>query len=48
MINAKRTDKGLVTELLSAAFNDNLSVNYIIRQEDKRKERILALMDYSF
>ncbi|RKR83410.1 acetyltransferase (GNAT) family protein [Mucilaginibacter gracilis] len=48
MINAKRTDKCLVTELLSAAFNDNLSVNYIIRQDDKRKERILALMDYSF
>ncbi|EHQ25477.1 GNAT family N-acetyltransferase [Mucilaginibacter paludis] len=48
MINAKRNDKGLVTELLTAAFNDNLSVNYIVRQDDKREERIRALMDYSF
>ncbi|EHQ27503.1 GNAT family N-acetyltransferase [Mucilaginibacter paludis] len=48
MICAKRTDKPLVTDLLSAAFNDNLSVNYIVRQDDKRKQRIRALMDYSF
>lgn len=48
MIPAKRADKRLVTELLAAAFNDNFSVNYIVRQDDKRKQRILALMDYSF
>jgi ribosomal protein S18 acetylase RimI-like enzyme len=48
MRSAKRTDKLLITNLLSAAFNDNLSVNYIVRQDDKRKKRIRALMDYSF
>ncbi|EHQ27515.1 GNAT family N-acetyltransferase [Mucilaginibacter paludis] len=48
MICAKRTDKLLVTDLLSAAFNDNLSVNFIARQDEKRKQRIHALMDYSF
>lgn len=48
MIPAKKDDKQLITELLTAAFNDNSSVNYIVRQDDKRRERILALMDYSF
>ncbi|RKR84291.1 acetyltransferase (GNAT) family protein [Mucilaginibacter gracilis] len=48
MRSAMRTDKPLVTDLLSAAFDDNLSVNYSVRQDDKRKQRIRALMDYSF
>lgn len=48
MRSATRTDKPLVTDLLSAAFDDNLSVNYIVHQNDKRKQRIRALMDYSF
>lgn len=45
---ARKTDKLLVTDLLSTAFNDNLSVNYIVCQDDKRQQRIRALMDYSF
>lgn len=48
MIRATRNDKLLITDLLSAAFNDNLSVNYIVRQDDKRKERIRMLLEYSF
>lgn len=44
MISAKRSDKPLVTDLLSAAFNDNSSVNYIVRQDDKHKAWIRALM----
>lgn len=48
MRGATRRDKPRVTDLLSAAFNDNQSVNYIIRQDDKRRQRIRALMDYSF
>lgn len=48
MIRAKKDDKQLIAELLIAAFNNNSSVNYIIRQDDKRNERILALIDYSF
>lgn len=48
MTCAKRTDKLLVTELLCEAFNDNLSVNYIILQDKKHEQRIRALMDYSF
>ncbi len=48
MRSATRNDKLLVTDLLSAAFDDNLSVNFIVRQDDQRKARIHALMDYSF
>lgn len=48
MRSATKTDKPLVTDLLSAAFNDNLSVDYIVKQDDKRKQRIRALMEYSF
>lgn len=48
MRSATRTDKLLTTDLLSAAFNDNLSVNYIVRQDERREQRIRALMDYSF
>jgi GNAT superfamily N-acetyltransferase len=48
MIKADNVDKKLVIELLSRAFDDNQSVNYIVRNDDKRTERIAALMDYSF
>lgn len=47
MIKAGKEQKQLVIELLTEAFNYNQSVNYIVRQ-DKRTERIAALMDYSF
>ncbi|RZK08822.1 MAG: GNAT family N-acetyltransferase, partial [Flavobacterium sp.] len=30
------------------SFEDNQSVNYIVKQDSKKKERIRALMDYSF
>lgn len=42
------SDKPLVVKLLALSFEKNQSVNYIIRQDHKRKERIRALMDYSF
>lgn len=48
MIKAAATDKDLIVEILSGSFNDNPSVNYIIRQDSKRLKRIAALMDYSF
>lgn len=48
MRSATRNDKLLITDLLSASFNDNLSVNYIVRQDEKRKRGIRALIDYSF
>jgi ribosomal protein S18 acetylase RimI-like enzyme len=48
MIKAGRNDKPLVIDILSNSFEDNQSVNYIVKQDSKRKERIRALMDYSF
>jgi hypothetical protein len=40
--------KALIIELLCKAFDDNISVNYIVKQDSKRKRRIQKLMEYSF
>ncbi|QJD98567.1 GNAT family N-acetyltransferase (plasmid) [Mucilaginibacter robiniae] len=48
MIKAGKADKPLIIDILSNSFEDNQSVNYIVKQDSKRKERIRALMDYSF
>lgn len=41
-------DKEHVVNILASSFDDNKSVNYIIKQDVKRKERIRSLMEYSF
>ena len=48
MRRATKQDKSLVIKILSSAFEDNRSVNYIVRQDKFRWKRIEALMDYSF
>ena len=48
MKNAKSTDKNLVIELLESSFDTNMSVNYIIPQNQNRAKRKRALMNYSF
>ena len=48
MIKAKYSDKNLVVDILTKSFNTNQSVNYIVRQDAKRVQRVRALMDYSF
>ena len=48
MIRADIEDKNRIVEILSKAFDDNKSVNYIIQQDAKRKQRIRNLMEYSF
>lgn len=48
MVLATSADKDIIVSLLSEAFDDNKSVNYIVRQDEKRKDRIKALMEYSF
>ncbi len=48
MIRAGIEDKNRIIEILSNAFDDNKSVNYIIPQDAKRKERIRKLIAYSF
>lgn len=48
MMKATMQDKATVVSLLSEAFEGNKSVNYIVRQDGKRLERIRSLMEYSF
>lgn len=47
----KRVDssqKSVVVDILSRSFDDNKSVNYVVKQDSNRGERIRGLMDYSF
>lgn len=48
MLKAETADKELLTQILSKSFEQNQSVNYIVRQDGKQLNRIDALMDYSF
>lgn len=48
MIRATPNDKELVAEILIRSFVDNKSVNYIIKQDEKREQRLKHLMEYSF
>jgi ribosomal protein S18 acetylase RimI-like enzyme len=48
MNRAQPYDKELVADILTKSFLDNRSVNYIIKQDEKREQRIKALMKYSF
>jgi ribosomal protein S18 acetylase RimI-like enzyme len=41
-------DKQLVIDILQEAFDDNKSVNYVVRQDNNRLTRIRGLMEYSF
>jgi ribosomal protein S18 acetylase RimI-like enzyme len=48
MIKATYEDKDLVVDILTDSFQTNQSVNYIVKQDSKRIQRVRALMDYSF
>ncbi len=48
MKKAEYNDKALLVDILSKSFESNKSVNYIVKQDEKRLKRIKALMDYSF
>ena len=49
-VDMKRSDfdqKSLVADILSKAFDDNKSVNYVVKQDENRQGRICGLMEYS-
>ena len=48
MKTATINEKQIVVDLLTLSFMDNQSVNYIIRQDERKAKRIRALMDYSY
>lgn len=43
-----KLDKDRVLDILVRSFDDNRSVNYIVRQDARRAARLRALMDYAF
>lgn len=43
-----RLYKNTVVEILSKAFDDNQSINFIVKQDEKRQRRIRQLMSYCF
>lgn len=48
MKRAEVNQKSLVVEILAKSFDDNKSVNYVIKQGPSRQVRVRGLMDYSF
>ena len=48
MIEAGEIHKARVIDILSDCFDTNRTVNWIVKQDSKRKERIRSLVDYSF
>lgn len=48
MLKATLNDKNLVVNILTQSFDDNKSVNYVVKQDKQRKLRIQRLMEYSF
>ena len=48
MKKALPSQKPLIVDILSKSFDDNKSVNYVVKQDGIRQERIKGLMDYSF
>ena len=40
MKKAEYSDKNLVVDILSKSFDGNQSVNYIVKQDEKRAERL--------
>jgi hypothetical protein len=48
MRKASIMDKTHVIQILAKSFSDNKSVNYVVKQDQKKEERIKALMEYSF
>lgn len=48
MIKAVKADKNEVIDILYASFENNQSVNYIVKQDRHKARRLRYLMEYSF
>lgn len=48
MIKSLNNDKKNVVRILAEAFEHNQSVNYIVKQDQLRFQRLIGLMDYAF
>lgn len=47
MKKATKEDRELIIKILTNSFDENQSVNYIVKSDNKRAQRITALMSYS-
>lgn len=45
---ADKTNRKLVLDILCSSFDDNKSINFIVKQDAKRRNRLRNLMKYSF
>jgi len=48
MWKATPSDKSFILDILTRSFDDNKSVNFVVKQDHNRVDRIRNLMDYSF
>jgi hypothetical protein len=48
MHKASLNDKETIVDLLCKTFDTNISANFIVKQDNKRKERLRVLMNYAF
>ncbi len=48
MIRADKQHKKQVVNILTESFNNNKSVNYVVKQDNRRVKRISSLMEYAF
>jgi hypothetical protein len=48
MRKADTSDKPVILDILTKSFDANNSVNYVVKQDQNRVDRIRNLMDYSF
>lgn len=48
MRKANGNDRPIVIDILTQSFNDNKSVNFVVKQDRDRVDRIIKLMNYSF
>lgn len=48
MIRADKIHKQIAIDILSECFESNKTVNWIVKQDSRRKDRIRDLIDYSF
>jgi len=48
MVKAINEDKWVIIEILTKSFDQNKSINFVVKQDKKRTQRIKTLMEYSF
>lgn len=48
MIKAEYSDKNVVVDILTRSFDTNKSINFVVKQDKNRVNRIKELMSYSF